>query len=116
MYWWYFPWETNYRKKDCDTPHDVYPFAVWKLVAGKTVTHVPEQCLDFMTPSLACKLLHEPKKVPHVVQFKNDYESVLEIFTSLMLGLKEEVPIQKIGLLNKLFDYTGYIYGNEPKM
>lgn len=82
--------------------------AIWKFVAGSLITHLPEYCIHAMTTYLAHEVLHHRRLVPQVVDFGPEYESVLEYFTASMLGIPEDVPQQKYGLLTKLLESTGF--------
>lgn len=90
-------------------PLSINPTGVWKLVAGKTTTHLPEQCIFFNTPMIYHNLMERPRVVPHVLDFGSMYEDVLEYFTERMLGVNDFIPFEKRGLLNKLFDSSGYV-------
>ena len=88
--------------------NDGNPYAVWKMIAGQKVTHLPEHCLVHMSPDLCAKIFDPHRHAPQVLDFGPHYESVLEYFTERMLGLYDCVPDEKKGLLNKLFDETGF--------
>lgn len=61
-----------------------------------------------MTPRLYCDRMDIPRVAPQVINFGSMYEDVLEFFTERMLGINDFIPLEKRGLLNKLFDITGY--------
>lgn len=81
---------------------------IWKFIAGNSITHLPQHCIRAMTTNLSCQLLRHRRMTPLIVDFGPEYETVLECFTANMLGLVDDVPLQKQGLLTKLLDYTGF--------
>lgn len=83
--------------------------ATWKLVAGNSITHLPTECLSKMTPKLESKFIYPKCVAPKIIHFSPEYETVLHYFTERMLGIDDFIPLEKRGLLNKLFDESGFL-------
>ena len=79
------------------------------MIAGNSVTHLPEECILEMVLILSSKYGWPNKFAPQVIDFGPEYESVLEFFTERMLGIDDLIPLEKRGLLNKLFDDSGFL-------
>lgn len=60
--------------KHSDDVSWVRAYAVWKLTAGITTTHLPEKCLIDMAPRLTSNVYPSRRVTPQVLEFGSQYE------------------------------------------
>lgn len=90
--------------------HSKHPFVIWKLIAGETVTHLPQECIDYMSPFLSLYIrYHYHHDLPTVFNFGYKYESVLEVFTERMLGIVDNATLKNECLLKELLTKVGFV-------
>ena len=107
IYWWYFPWISYVVS--VSNIHGNNPYEIWRLLAGKSVTHLPRKCIDYMAPTLSLYIHCRHFSLPTIFDFGDKYESVLELFTERMLGMVDETPLKNQALLQELMTKVGFV-------